>query len=239
VNSLLNEACNDEVCMIGFHGAGGIVKSTLARAVYNLIADQFECLCFLHDVRENSIKHGLKHLQEQLLCKTIRLKMEIGGVNEGIGIIRERLRHKKVLLILDDVDDLKQLKVLAGGLDWFGPNSRVIVTTRDKNLLTRHGIERIYEVKGLNCGESLELFKWMAFKTKKVDSIDDDIVNRAIIYASGLPLAIDVIGSNLSGKPIAEWKSMLDQYKRIPPQDIQSILKVSFDGLEEEPKDVF
>ncbi|KAK2413300.1 disease resistance protein RUN1 [Trifolium repens] len=240
VNSLLNEACNDEVCMIGFHGAGGIGKSTLARAVYNLIADQFECLCFLHNVRENSVKHGLEHLQEQLLYKTIRLEMKIGGVNEGIGIIKERLRQKKVLLILDDVDELKHLKFLAGGFDWFGPNSRVIITTRDKSLLTRHGIERIYEVDGLNWDESLELYKWMAFKTKKVDSIfDDDIVNRAISYASGLPLVIDVIGSNLSGTPIAKWESTLDKYKRIPPDDIQNILKVSFDGLDEEQKNLF
>jgi hypothetical protein len=190
-------------------------------------------------VRENSLKHGLEHLQEQLLSQTISLEKKIGGVNQGIGYIKEMLRHKKVLLILDDVDKLEQLKHLAGRLDWFGPNSRVIITTRDKNLLTRHGIERMYEVDGFNEGESLELFKWVAFKTKKVDSIDDDIVHRALIYASGLPLAIDVIGSNLSGKPIAEWESMLDQYKRIPPTDIQSILKVSFDDLDEETKNVF
>jgi hypothetical protein len=107
-------------------------------------------------------------------------------------------------------------------------------------LLTCHGIERIYEVEGLDCYESLELFKWKAFKTKKVYSIfNDDIVNRAISYASGLPLAIDVIASNLSGMHTAELKSMLDQYKRIPPKNIQDKLKVSFDGLDEESKNVF
>jgi hypothetical protein len=33
-------------------------------------------------------------------------------------------------LILDDVDSLEQLEALAGGLDWFGSGSRVIITTR-------------------------------------------------------------------------------------------------------------
>ena len=84
-------------------------------------------------------------------------------VMSKIIFIKEWLRRKKVLLILDDVDELKQLKFLAGGFDWFGRNSRVIITTRDKSLLTCHGIERIYEVEGLNCGESLELFKQSLF----------------------------------------------------------------------------
>jgi hypothetical protein len=45
--------------------------------------------------------------------------------------------------------------------------------------------------------------------------------NRAIIYASSLPLVIDAIGSNWLGKDIEEWESILDKYKRIPPEDIQ------------------
>jgi hypothetical protein len=48
---------------------------------------------------------------------------------------------------------------LAGGLDWFGVGSRVIVTTRDKHLLENHGIEVSYEIDVFDKGEALELLR--------------------------------------------------------------------------------
>jgi len=211
----------------------------LARAIYNFVADQFQGLCFLHNVRENSTQNNLKHLQEELLLKTAGLDIKIGDVSEGIPIIMERLCRKKILLILDDVDDLKQLQALAGGLDWFGSGSRVIITTRDKHLLTSHGIQRMYEVKELNGKESLELLRWTAFQNNKVHSSFEDILKRVVAYASGFPLVIEIVGSNLFGKCIEDWRYTLDGYKKIPSKEILKILKVSFDALEEEEKSVF
>ncbi|KAL2966879.1 hypothetical protein AAZX31_16G143400 [Glycine max] len=239
VNSLLNFKSGG-VHMVGIHGVGGVGKTTLARAIYNLIADQFEVLCFLDNVRENSIKNGLVHLQETLLSKTIGEKgIKLGSINEAIPIIKHRLHRKKVLLVLDDVDKPDQLHAIAGGMDWFGSGSRVIITTRNRHLLTCHGVESIYEVHGLNHKEALELVSWSAFKTGKVDPCYVNILNRAVTYASGLPLALKVIGSNLIGKRIEEWESALDQYQRIPNKDIQDILKVSFDSLEEYEQKIF
>ncbi|XP_057433057.1 disease resistance protein Roq1-like [Lotus japonicus] len=237
VISLLDVASDDGVCLVGVYGFGGVGKITLARAVYNSIFDNFECLCFLHNVRENSSK--LERLQEKLLSKTVELAIDIGDVNEGIPIIKQRLQRKKVLLVLDDVDQLKQLQAMVGGIDWFGPGSRVIITTRDKNLLTIHEIERTYEVNVLNEKEALDLLTLNAFKKNKVDSSYKDVINRAVTYASGLPLALEVIGSNLFGKNIAAWNNTLSRYERIPDKDIQQILKVNFDALEEEEKNVF
>ena len=51
----------------------------------------------------------------------------MGDVNRGIPIIKRRLQHKMVLLVLDDVDKLEQLKGLAGGHDWFGSGSIIII----------------------------------------------------------------------------------------------------------------
>ena len=73
-------------------------------------------------------------------------------IEEEYGVLKfkSRLRRKKILLVLDDVDKLKELKMLSREHDWFGPGRRIIITTRDKYVLEAHGVDEIYEVKGLN-----------------------------------------------------------------------------------------
>ncbi|XP_028768507.1 TMV resistance protein N-like [Neltuma alba] len=199
VISLLELGSDKGVNMVGICGIGGVGKTTVARAVYNLIGDQFEGVCFLADVREKAIgKHGLVQLQETLLSQ-----------------------------------------VLAGRPDWFGFGSRIIITTRDKHLLSAHGVQKLYEVKGLNFNKSLELLSWNAFKNNRVDPDYMDVSHRAVSYAAGLPLALEVIGSDLFGRSIEEWNSQLDKYARIPCKEVDEILKVSYDSLEENEKETF
>ena len=240
VNSLLDLGSDDLVHMVGIHGIGGIGKTTVARAVYNSISYQFEGMCFLEDVRGNSMKFGLVHLQQTMLSEICRDEhINIGHLTDGISVIKQRLCRKKVLLVLDDVDDLKQLQVIAGVSDWFGSGSRVIITTRDKHLLASHGVERAYAVEALNERESLDLLCWNAFKTDQVDPSYADVLKRALTFASGLPLALQVVGSYLFGRSINEWISALDLYERVPEKHIQTVLKLSYDSLEEEEQSIF
>ncbi|XP_020207769.2 TMV resistance protein N-like [Cajanus cajan] len=231
----------NKVTMLGIHGMGGIGKSTLARAIYNLIVDQFEVSCFLADVRENSsTKHGLLQIQETMLSELIgERNVKFGDVHQGIPILQQRLCRKKVLLVLDDIDNKEQLQATVGGLDWFGLGSIIIITTRDKHLLDIHGVEKLFEVNELDDIEAHKLFSWNAFRNKEVDSNYKEIIKRAIYYARGLPLALEIIGSNLLGKTSDEWDSALKAYDKIPNGDIQKILRVSYDSLDTNEREIF
>jgi len=73
----------------------------------------------------------------------------------------------------------------------------------------------------LNDENTLELLTWKAFKFEQFDPSYKDVLNLTVTHASGLPLALEVIGSNIFGRNIEQWKCGLDQYKKFPKMDIQ------------------
>ena len=58
--------------------------------------------------------------------------------------------------------------MLAGKCNWFGPGSRITITTRDAHVHKAHRVNEIYEVKGLNDEDALQLFCLNAFEKKHV-----------------------------------------------------------------------
>nr|GEY96301.1 TMV resistance protein N-like [Tanacetum cinerariifolium] len=82
---------------------------------------------------------GLKKLQKQTLSDVFNEHITLSSVYDGKNMMKSRMCGRKVLLVLDDVDHINQLEALAGEPCWFKPGSRVIITTRDEQVLVAHG----------------------------------------------------------------------------------------------------
>ncbi|XP_050244577.1 disease resistance protein RUN1-like [Quercus robur] len=243
IESLLDVESNG-VFMVGIYGLGGVGKTTISKAVYNRINDRFEGSCFLENVRENSkTDAGIIQLQETLLSKILRSRfVKVSSVLEGITMIKERFCNKKVLLILDDVDQSKEIEKLLGYCNWLASGSRVIITTRDRNVLPNLGRDpqiRTYEVQKMNPRDARVLFNMHAFGNNNPKQGYSNLVEQIMSYVDGLPLALVIMGSDLYGKSIDHWTCAIEKYKKIPHGEIINKLKISYDGLEKGERDIF
>ncbi|XP_048136645.1 disease resistance protein RUN1-like [Rhodamnia argentea] len=243
---------SDSVQFLAIHGMGGVGKTTLAKVVFNRLSSRFQCSNFLSDVRESSERHGVVYLQKQLLSKFLdsRSVNQIHDADGGINMIKRVLSNKKVLIVLDDIDEEKQLKSLAAKENWFGSGSRIIVTTRDKSVLKIDGEPTgegplksadisTYEVQEMEFHHAFKLFSRHAFRR---DSPPDDYVSlsKKVVSTLGkLPLALEVTGSSLSSKSKEFWVDTLKKLGKAPSKEVQKTLMITYERLDDAQRQVF
>ena len=184
------------------------------------------------NVREESEKYGINHLRNYLLSELLDHEdVHFGTPNVGTSFVMTRLKRKKVLIVLDDVNASEQLEYLVGDYDCLSLDSRLIVSTRDKQLLISRGIEKIYEVNTLGYKKSLELFSMNAFNQDHPKVGFEELTKRATVYAGGIPLALKVLGSSFHSKRREIWESALRKLEKCPNMKIQESGVCPMDAL--------
>ncbi|XP_020875362.1 protein SUPPRESSOR OF npr1-1, CONSTITUTIVE 1 isoform X2 [Arabidopsis lyrata subsp. lyrata] len=223
--------------MVGIWGQSGIGKSTIGRALFSQLSSQFHHRAFVTYKSTSGDVSGMKLSWEKELLSKILGQKDINM--EHFGVVEQRLKHKKVLILLDDVDNLEFLKTLVGKTEWFGPGSRMIVITQDRQLLKAHDIDLLYEVKLPSQGLALKMLCRSAFGK---DSPPDDLKELAVEVAKltgNLPLGLSILGSSLKGRDKDEWMEMMPRLRNGLNGDIMKTLRVSYDRLDKEDQDMF
>jgi hypothetical protein len=228
INKLLSTVSSD-VRTIGIWGMGGIGKTTIAGAFYDSFSSQYEGHHFLQNIRQESEKGRLNDLRDELLSKLLEEQNLRVGTPHIPTFIRDRLCQKKVLLVLDDVNDVRQFQHLIEERS-FGEGSVVVITSRDKQVL-KNVVDEIYEVEELNSHEALQLFSLNAFKGNQPPKAYMELSITAINYAKGNPLALQVLGSFLFGRERYFWESQLNEIESFPELNIYDLLRIGFDAL--------
>ncbi|WOH15765.1 hypothetical protein DCAR_0935310 [Daucus carota subsp. sativus] len=234
---------SDDVRALGICGMGGIGKTTIAKAFYNKYAHKFDVSCFMENIKQNSQGASpLRSLLQKLLKELLRAKdFEVRDVQSALRKLGEILSYKKALLVFDDLDHssysdllVRICELISNGRD----GSRMIITARDLNLPNQLKVQMskvdTYRVKHLNEINSLELFSYHAFKQSKPPGKYLALSESFVTYAGGLPLALKVLGSSLRGRTdMSFWKVKLEKVQKIPMENIQRILQLSYDELED------
>uniref|UniRef100_A0A6N2KIY0 TIR domain-containing protein n=1 Tax=Salix viminalis TaxID=40686 RepID=A0A6N2KIY0_SALVM len=219
------------------YGIGGVGKTAIAKSVYNQNFYKFEGNSFLSNFRERSKEFkGVVCLQRQLLSDILKKTVdEINDVDEGILKIKDALCCRRTLIVLDDVDESGQFNAIVGMQNWLCKGSKIIVTTRNKSLVSANDIEWVKcKVESLDNVKSLELFSWHAFgHAYPVEGFVEDS-RRIVHHCNGLPLALRVIGSSLSGKSREVWESALHEMEVIPNCEVLKVLRISYDSLDDD-----
>ncbi|CAE6218382.1 unnamed protein product [Arabidopsis arenosa] len=230
------------VRVVGVLGMAGIGKTTVADCVYKRNYSRFDGYCFLANINNEERLHGLNHLQQKLLRKLLdEENLDVGAPEGAHEALKDRLQNKRLFIVLDDVTNEDQIRILIG--QWkqelYREGSRIVITTRDKKLLEKV-VDATYVVPRLSDREALELFCLNAFSCNLSPTTEFmDLSNKFVDYAKGHPLALKLLGSDLSQRDKLYWQRKLERLEKRPDGKIQEVLKMSYMELCPEQKSIF
>ncbi|KAM6571145.1 hypothetical protein CsatA_015225 [Cannabis sativa] len=227
VGFLVNDAihCN-HTCIYSIVGLGGMGKTTLAQLVFNdeRVGNHFELKMWVCVSEDFDVLRLIKAIIESGTGKACEA-LDMDPLQKRL---RDMLRRKRFLLVLDDVwnEDHDQWDKLRYLLDCGLDGASVVVTTRSKKVASIMGTVPMLILTGLSDNDCWLLFKERAFGNQSEErpnlvKIGEEIVKKC----KGVPLAAKALGGLMRFKiEEDEWLSVMGSELWNLPEDKTSIL---------------
>jgi hypothetical protein len=225
----------------------------LSKKFYHLFYNQYDKSSFLEDVKsKDNINDVIKQLLHDLCGKSLCKDENVN--KEDLDKIKQCMISKKMLVVVDDVSKVENLTSLQLLFDKDAKNatskSKVLVNCRNWQSLKSHVSEDGKVVmKSLEEEQARELFMFHAFSNANHVPTKDfkDICMKIIEACGGLPLSLKILGSFLCNiKELETWEGALTKLKSGQSftggndnEELWSILKISYDHLDNETQNMF
>ncbi|TQD96454.1 hypothetical protein C1H46_017949 [Malus baccata] len=235
VNKIMDELRIPNTDLILVYGIGGVGKTTLVEEVLRQAVKE---KLFADAVMVRSVQNSdLEGIQKEI---AIKLGMEVQE-SETMSVralrLRDRVKDKKVLVILDNI--WESIDLLSVGLPCL-PNCRILLTSRTRKLLSSEKrSQKDFALQVLNEDEA-----WRLFETKAGDVVKNpDIRTEATDVAKkcgGLPLLVVTVASSLRNRStLPVWKNAKRCLKVFDNEDsaeqeAYSALEWSFNQLDDQ-----
>lgn len=228
---------DDDVGTVGLYGMGGVGKTTLLKCINN------GCL-------------GMDHGFDVVIWAVVSRDLVIEKIQQAVGVrlclswdetqsqehralsIHSIMKRKKFLLLLDDVWEGLDLDRIGIPVPNKENGSKLVFTTRSKEVCSDMDANYKLKVEFLNEEESWKLFLQKA-DAKLLDS-DSPLLPHArtiVRKCGGLPLALVTMGRAMANKKSEEeWRYAVDILHRNPSEvrgmeDVFNLLRFGYENL--------
>ncbi|CAL4986756.1 unnamed protein product [Urochloa decumbens] len=235
VTEMATEAGNkDELRVVSIVGMAGSGKTTLAHAVFRRLQVQFHCCAFVSVGQKPDM---CRTLQDMLSSLGGMRRREGEDIHKLISSLREMLRYKRYLIVVDDLWSSEQWATIRCCLLENNTRSSIITTSRN-NVIVSSGYgsaNHVYKIGLLGDADARKLFLKRIFGTGQDCPQElQDVCAKIVRRCGGLPLALISVASMLANKQQLrhEWEKLGSNLLwSSHTDDLKQIINFSYNDL--------